>query len=119
MVWSRRWGYEFIFGLASTWFLTFICPRLHFVRVIYVKGLGIPFFFQDIHGWGLHYEGIRPYHHNALDLIARPINWKWYKHMFDQAIVTVWSAPNYCYRYVRQYIFKIHDLDTWFVPSFS
>ncbi|KAG8725449.1 phosphoprotein phosphatase PP4 catalytic subunit [Ceratobasidium sp. 395] len=39
-------------------------------------------------------------HHNAIDLIARAhqLAMEGYKLMFDQTIVTVWSAPNYCYR---------------------
>ncbi|KAG6836251.1 hypothetical protein H0H93_009816 [Arthromyces matolae] len=39
-------------------------------------------------------------HHNAIDLIARAhqLAMEGYKLMFDRTIVTVWSAPNYCYR---------------------
>ncbi|KIK71171.1 hypothetical protein GYMLUDRAFT_185632 [Collybiopsis luxurians FD-317 M1] len=39
-------------------------------------------------------------HHNAIDLIARAhqLAMEGYKMMFDRTIVTVWSAPNYCYR---------------------
>jgi serine/threonine-protein phosphatase 4 catalytic subunit len=41
-------------------------------------------------------------HNNGIDLIARAhqLAMEGYKLMFDQTIVTVWSAPNYCYRYV-------------------
>jgi len=65
---------------------------------------------DDISGWGLSPRGAgflfgaditRVFAHiNAIDLIARAhqLAMEGYKLMFDQKIVTVWSAPNYCYR---------------------
>ena len=66
--------------------------------------------FADIQGWGMSPRGagflfgadvVSSFaHHNDLDLIARAhqLVLEGYKLMFDQTIVTVWSAPNYCYR---------------------
>lgn len=65
---------------------------------------------QDIPGWGLSPRGAgflfgaditKAFaYNNAIDLIARAhqLAMDGFKLMFDQTIVTVWSAPNYCYR---------------------
>lgn len=44
-------------------------------------------------------------HQNGIDLIARAhqLAMEGYKLMFDRTIVTVWSAPNYCYRWVTSF----------------
>ncbi|KAI0832910.1 serine/threonine protein phosphatase [Trametes gibbosa] len=65
---------------------------------------------DDITGWGISPRGAGYLfgaditkafaHRNGIDLIARAhqLAMEGYRLMFDRAIVTVWSAPNYCYR---------------------
>ena len=67
---------------------------------------------DEITGWGLSPRGAGFLfgnditaafcNDNGIDLIARAhqLAMEGYKLMFDKTIVTVWSAPNYCYRYV-------------------
>jgi serine/threonine-protein phosphatase 4 catalytic subunit len=64
----------------------------------------------DITGWGMSPRGAgflfgadvvdQFNHNNDIELIARAhqLVMEGYKLMFDRKIVTVWSAPNYCYR---------------------
>eukprot|EP01134_Creolimax_fragrantissima_P004907 CFRG4907T1 len=65
---------------------------------------------DDIEGWGISPRGagylfggdvVQNFNHvNDIDLIARAhqLVMEGYKMMFKNSIVTVWSAPNYCYR---------------------
>ncbi len=65
---------------------------------------------DEIDGWGLSPRGagflfgadiVKEFNHrNDLSMVARAhqLVMEGYKEMFDSSIVTVWSAPNYCYR---------------------
>mmetsp|Transcript_21021 Transcript_21021/g.45842 ORF Transcript_21021/g.45842 Transcript_21021/m.45842 type:complete len:305 (-) Transcript_21021:393-1307(-) len=65
---------------------------------------------EEVDGWGISPRGagylfgsdiVSEFNHrNGLDLIARAhqLVMEGYKTMFDNKLVTVWSAPNYCYR---------------------
>jgi serine/threonine-protein phosphatase 4 catalytic subunit len=65
---------------------------------------------EEIQGWGISPRGAgyifggdvvdKFNHHNHLELIARAhqLVMEGYRSMFNDSLVTVWSAPNYCYR---------------------
>ena len=65
---------------------------------------------EEMTGWGVSPRGagflfgkdkVDEFNHkNNIDLIARAhqLVMEGYKEMFNKSLVTVWSAPNYCYR---------------------
>ena len=65
---------------------------------------------EDIAGWGMNPRGAgyvfgsdicaQFCHRNNVKMMARAhqLVMEGYKFMFDEKLVTVWSAPNYCYR---------------------
>lgn len=79
-----------------------------------------PFFFSllvDTTGWGVSPRGagylfgsdvVAQFNAaNDIHMICRAhqLVMEGYKWHFNETVLTVWSAPNYCYRYVRNNIF--------------
>lgn len=73
------------------------------------------YFLSDTTGWGVSPRGagylfgsdvVSQFNQsNDIDMICRAhqLVMEGYKWHFNETVLTVWSAPNYCYRYVRYY----------------
>jgi diadenosine tetraphosphatase ApaH/serine/threonine PP2A family protein phosphatase len=95
------------FGPTLTVHIVYDAP---FTRLVVTTGLLLFSLTSDIKGWGLSPRGAgylfgaditkKFAYDNDIDLIARAhqLAMEGFKLMFDRTIVTVWSAPNYCYR---------------------
>lgn len=70
------------------------------------------YFFLDTQGWGVSPRGagylfgsdvVAQFNaSNDIDMICRAhqLVMEGYKWHFNETVLTVWSAPNYCYRYI-------------------
>eukprot|EP00831_Metopus_contortus_P055889 TRINITY_DN4746_c0_g1_i1.p1 TRINITY_DN4746_c0_g1~~TRINITY_DN4746_c0_g1_i1.p1 ORF type:complete len:201 (-),score=30.87 TRINITY_DN4746_c0_g1_i1:205-807(-) len=84
---------------------------------------------DDIKGWTMNPRGagytfgqdiVEKFNHvNGLDLICRAhqLAMEGYKLMFDNQLVTIWSAPNYCYRCGN--VAAILELDDCLEPKYK
>ena len=80
------------------------------------KNLKITIFIADTTGWGVSPRGagylfgsdvVANFNHsNSIDMICRAhqLVMEGFKWHFNETVLTVWSAPNYCYRYFDQLI---------------
>lgn len=82
-----------------------------------IQVLILSILFKDTQGWGVSPRGagylfgsdvVSQFNTaNDIDMICRAhqLVMEGYKWHFNETVLTVWSAPNYCYRYV--YIFRL------------
>lgn len=85
---------------------------------------------EDTQGWGVSPRGagylfgsdvVAQFNSaNDIDMICRAhqLVMEGYKWHFNETVLTVWSAPNYCYRYKQLDIYNLAICDT-FIREFS
>lgn len=92
---------------------------MHILAINYCLSLPTNMFFLiDTQGWGVSPRGagylfgsdvVQQFNlANNLDIICRAhqLVMEGYKWHFNETVLTVWSAPNYCYRFVQEFLYN-------------